>query len=380
MNLDNHRVPSEGALRRVVEDVFWSSLDQYEGNPIRARIFFASREALSKSFGIINLATSYPISLSTIRQLSPAHSSAGGLIAVEHSGEEVAVEGILGKFPSIRGGQPLWLCVESRGPGTLRVSIGEKSILEFARGTVKQLGGMSFDRNSAEILLLSNGLLPAEIPGFGWHIASALLDIGFSMERHGTGGALWILPAGHGLVGNLEGLGKRIGMSGGWWDPYREIWERRTSMIQLGGLKRDQRYEFMWQAAQEWDSLRKDALTTSISSLANIDGAIIMDGTPQVLAFGVICNNFEEPATQVLRSNDPSDPRIGVEVKAAEFGGSRHQSSIDFCSSNFPAGAIVASHDGGLTVFASLMKGVVIGSRVSLIRSDAEVEPSKQLT
>ena len=210
-----HRVPSEGALRRVVEDVFWSSLDQYEGNPIRARVFFASRNALSESSGIINLAISHPISPSTIRQLSPAHSPAGGLIAVEHSGEEVAVEGILGKFPSIRGGQPLWLCVESRGPGTLRVSIGEESILEFARGTVKQLGGMSFDRNSAEILLLSNGLLPAEIPGFGWHIASALLDIGFSMERHGTGGALWILPAGRGLVGDLEGLGKRIGMSGG---------------------------------------------------------------------------------------------------------------------------------------------------------------------
>jgi hypothetical protein len=85
-------VPSEGALCRVLEDVFWSSVDQYEGNQIRARVFFAPRAALTGSGGIIQLAR-HPISRITIRRLSPAHSADGGLLVVEDAPDRVGVEG-----------------------------------------------------------------------------------------------------------------------------------------------------------------------------------------------------------------------------------------------------------------------------------------------
>jgi predicted mannosyl-3-phosphoglycerate phosphatase (HAD superfamily) len=62
-------IPSENALRRVIEDVFWSSLDRYEGNPIRARVFFAPRQALQESGGIIRLEERHLISLETIRRM-----------------------------------------------------------------------------------------------------------------------------------------------------------------------------------------------------------------------------------------------------------------------------------------------------------------------
>jgi hypothetical protein len=97
-----------------------------------------------------------------------------------------------------------------------------------------------------------------------------------------------------------------------------------------------------------------------------------MNGSPEVLAFGVICNTFT-PAAEVLRATDLSTPTTGEVVDPSVFGGSRHRSAIDFCSTYSPAGALVASHDGGLTVFASLKGGSVIGSQVSLIASDAEV-------
>jgi hypothetical protein len=233
---------------------------------------------------------------------------------------------------------------------------------------------MSFNRTVAEVFLKAAGLFPTEPASLDWHVASALLDIGFAIEQHGTGGALWILPAGSSISRELEGLGERIEMRAEWWEPYREMWENRTSIIRLLNPGCNQGHEFLQAAAQQWDLLRRNALSKSISSLAKVDGAIVINGSPQILAFGVICNKFRDPAAQVLRSTDPSHPHSGEVVVASEFGGSRHRSAIDFCSSFFPAGAVVASHDGGLTVFVSLEKGRVIGSQVSLMRFVTEVK------
>ncbi len=247
----------------------------------------------------------------------------------------------------------------------------------MTRGKVNQLGGMSFDRSFAEILLRHTGLFPDQ-EALGWKIAAAILDIGFAIEKHGTGGALWILPAGAAMSGEIEDLGKRIEMSVDWWEPYREMWGDQSSTIRLLNPSGGRQHDFLQPAAQEWDSLRQRALTNSVSSLANVDGAIIINGTPEVLAFGVICNKFRNPTAHVLRSNNPCDSSVGEVVDASEFGGARHQSAIDFCSNNSPAGAVVASHDGGLTVFASLKRGHVLGSRVSQIQSSTEFDSGSQ--
>jgi hypothetical protein len=367
-------IPTEAGLQKVIEDVFWSSVDQYEGTPVRARIFFAPRAALTGSFGIIPLAAPSRLSPKTIRQLSPAHTTDGGLLAIEDVGGVINIEGILGGLPFVGGASPWWLCVESRGPGTLRVSVGFEAILEFIRGEIKRLSGMSFDRTSAEILLMNSRLFPTEPGGRDWHTASALLDVAFAIEQHGRGGAIWILPAGTSLDGDLSGLGNRITMRADWWEPYREMWEMRTTTMRLLNPGCDGRHDFLQDAAQQWDLLRRDALLRSVSRLTNVDGAIVANGSPEVLAFGVICNKFRSPATEILQSTNPKRPTDGTPVQGSAFGGSRHQSAIDFCSSHSPAGALVASHDGGLTVFASTQKGKVVGNKISLIRSHAEVD------
>lgn len=309
------------------------------------------------------------MSTRAIRQLSPAQAPDGALLVVEDPPGGLHIGGMLGNFPSVGGASPLWLCVESRGPGAVRVCVGSEPILEFTRGAVKQLGGMSFDRNAAEGLLMTARLFPTEPSGLAWHVASALLDIAQAIERHGAGGAVWILLAGRFLDGDLAGLGNPVGMSPDAWEPFREVWERRTLTIRLLNPGCDQGHEFLQAAAQEWDRLRMNSIAESISSLANVDGAIVTNGSPEVLAFGVICNRFSCPATEVR------DPK-GEVINASKFGGSRHRSAIDFCSTYSPAGALVASHDGGLTVFASMDQGQVVGNQVSLISSDSEVQPT----
>lgn len=368
-------VPSEHALAHVFEQVFWSSVNHYEGLLLTARVFFAPRAALTTSSGMIAFDTRLAVSQESIRRFSPAHGDDGGLLVVEDSEKGIAIEGILGSSPFSRGSSPHWLCVESRAPGTIRVGSGRLPLLEFTHGSVKQLGGMSFDRTFAEVLLIGAAVFPAEPAGYNWHVASALVDIVFDIEARGKGGAIWILPSSRSSASEVEGSGHRVLMADGWWEPYREMWEDRTSTIRLLNPGCQQGHEFLQTAAQEWDGARKRSLTRSIASLAGTDGAILMDGSPRVLGFGVVYNKFSRPATSVLRTSDPSCPLEGTVVDAAEFGGSRHRSAIDFCSSNHPAVSLVASHDGGVTAFASLAPGKVIGNQVSLIPSHAGVKP-----
>jgi hypothetical protein len=365
--------PSASALAQVIEKVFWASLDRYEGIPLRTRVFFTPRQALTSSSGIICFENRQAFSLTTIRQLSPALAAGGGLLVVEDERQALWIEGILGCSPSITGSSPLWLSVECCDVGVVRVKNSSSPILEFSRGVVRQLGGMSFDRNSAEVLLMSASLFPDEPAGRAWHIASAIIDIAFAIERTGGGGALWILPSTSSSSSEVRGLGQVVRMHSNSWEPYREMWELRTSTIRLLNQGCNAGHEFLQAAAQEWDSLRRNSLIDTVASLAGIDGAILLDGSPQVLEFGVICNQFAVPATTVQELTDPGSPTVGSDVEASYFGGSRHRSAIDFCSSNYPAGAVVASHDGGLTVFVSLSPGKVIGSRISLIQSDSEV-------
>lgn len=269
------------------------------------------------------------------------------------------IHAVLCSSSSVRGASPHWLSVESRGPGCITVCIGSKPILEFTRGTLKHLAGMSLDRTAVEILLMSAKLFPNEPAGLNWHVASMLLDVGRAIDHHGTGGALWILPSGTFMDGGLSDLGHKVEVDPMFWEPFREMWEERTATITLlnspGGPRDEWLLEHQWlqAATQEWDFLRQDAVTRTLSSLTKVDGAIVVNGAPQLLAFGVICNRFSERPTEVLQPSDPSDLTKGEPVDVSVFGGSRHRSAIDFCASHSPAGAVVASHDGGVTVFTS---------------------------
>jgi hypothetical protein len=362
--------PSEETLSHLIETVFWGSLGQYEGHLIKIKAYFISKEALSIP-GVIRLDFPCAVTLDAIRKLSSAHNSDGGILIVESDNSEALIHGLLGNFPSARGVSPFWLCVESRGIGTIRISHSKRPIFEINRGKIKQLGGMTFDRNSAATLLISMGLFRGHsINHFNLGIAHALLDVALEIEETGKGGAIWILSDKFGLNRELDGLGKLIRTSNDWWEPYMEVWEERTLTQQL--IQRGIDDDLVYQAVKERDLSRRRALAKTIAGLAGVDGAIVMNGSPDLLAFGVVCNKFINPALTVLRATDPTSLSVGEVVHKDEFGGSRHQSAIDFCSSYHPAGALVASHDGGITVFVSLEKGKVIGSRISMIPSGSD--------
>src|SRR5437667_11303516 len=102
-------VPTERSLTQVVKDVFWSSLDRYEGDPLTVRIFFAPSAALARSANIVRFDSPCPVSTTTIRDLSPAHALDGGLLVVEEANDSLSFRGILGSFPFVGGrASPVW--------------------------------------------------------------------------------------------------------------------------------------------------------------------------------------------------------------------------------------------------------------------------------
>ncbi len=372
-------VPGQAALESVLEAVFWSSLDKYEDVPLRARIYLAPIAALANPHPtIVQLESMVPATHAEIRRLAPAHGRHGGLVIIEQSGQTV-IAAIYASLRSTEPTHPAWLCIECTGTGVIRVVHYHRVLLEFSRGTVSVSGGMSFDEFVASAFL-SRSLRTQETSGSlgsGLYVSRLFLSIARTIERNGAGGALWILPSGSPNERDLDQLGGyRVKIQPMWAEPFREEWENRTSMIRVLNPPITSDPNWLWwiqQMAQEWDRGRQAAVCAYVADLARVDGAILATGAPDVYAFGVVCNEFKKPATCVMRPSNPGTPFDGsIEVNAAEFGGSRHRSAIDFCSSFAPAGAIVVSHDGGVTVFGSIKPGEVVGTRVSGIQSVAQ--------
>lgn len=370
-------VPTQAALESVLEAVFWSSLDKYEDVPLRARIYLAPIAALANPHPtIVQLESIVPATHDHIRRLAPAHGRHGGLVIIEQSAKPM-IAAIYASLRSTEPTHPGWLCVECTGTGVVRVVNHYRVLLEFSRGTVSALGGISFDENVAS-LILSRSLRADETHAAFVHalnVSRLFLSIARTIERNGTGGALWILPSTSPSKRHLDQLGGyRVKIQPMWAEPFREEWEMRTSLIKVLNppITSLPLLEWVEGMAQEWDRGRQAAVCAYVADLARVDGAILATGAPDVHAFGVVCNKFETPAACVMNPSNPATPFDGsTDVNPADFGGSRHRSAIDFCSSLAPAGAIVASHDGGLTVFGSAKPGEVVGTRISGIWSVA---------
>lgn len=299
-------VPTERSLAAAFETIFWSSLDSYEGAPVKARLFFAPRAALGPYGSALQLLEPKPLSVESVRRLAPAHGDRGGLIVVEQPDGSLCIEGLLGRVPFVRNVSPWWLAVECRGVGAVRITSAQTPVLDFRRGAVRRLGGLSFDRTSAEFLLMGAGIFPERDVADSWRVASALIDIAFDIDELGVGGALWILNPSKRDTSEVRRLGNPVAPKSALWDPYREMWEDRTTTIRLLNPGCNLGHEFLQQAAQEWDLLRRSSVTGSIADLSRIDGATLLSSAPELLEFGVICNRFTAPATTVLRSTNPS--------------------------------------------------------------------------
>lgn len=362
-------VPSAHDLALVLEAVFWASLRKYEGVPTKTRIYLAPRQPLESDIRTVAFDTD--LTEDSIRKLSPAHGREGGLVvrAVE---EGLRVAGICVRHDA-QHPPPLLLCTESTKPGVVRVSSHMLSnFVEIDRLEVRTTDKIERDFARWPVAMA----FQANLPGQRWvrltEVASLFIEVAEAIERSGNGGAIWMLHEGHAGLHQLASHGYRVSMDASWCEPFREEWENRTTtlrMVTTPVIDDEAKLYKIQECTQAWDQSRKSLTAGAVAALARTDGAIVASAKPEVVAFGVVFNEFDKTTPRIVDAGPRVDPfEQATEVAFEKIGGSRHQSAARFCSTFAPASAIVASHDGGLTAFLSMARGEVARRRIPKIR------------
>ena len=91
----------------------------------------------------------------------------------------------------------------------------------------------------------------------------------------------------------------------------------------------------------------------ALAGLTAIDGATVITGRHEVLAFGVkIGGRDGRPRVEQVIVTEPIEGSLPTIVHPSELGGTRHLSAAQFVQDQRDALALVASQDGRFTVFA----------------------------
>jgi hypothetical protein len=164
---------------------------------------------------------------------------------------------------------------------------------------------------------------------------NVLVQLAVSMRAHGRGGLLLIVP-----------------QDGDAW---------RESIVSPTPYALDPPYteltELMVRATSEQDQPSwRESMTLTIELIAGltaVDGAAILAGRHELLAFGakIVRRRGSAPVEQVTVT-EPIEGGVPSIVHPTELGGTRHLSAAQFVHDQRDAVALVASQDGRFTIFA----------------------------
>jgi DisA bacterial checkpoint controller nucleotide-binding len=316
-------IPPLEDLAAIIEVVFWASQLTEEGRPCRPRLLHLKDAdefdetvplglewlgpALPPGVGrrsIHQFEMPVPLDVESLRKLSPAHGRLGYLTWRWGEGGAV-LTGV--QTPGAQ--DPHDLTIVAPGGGTMHLGWMRSRLVTLSAGEVRRFGTCllpSTLRGFVKLVKLFGRLDTA----LGAGIVRALVE-------QGHGGALWLLPEG-------RPLSKKVRVGRGVASDPRGLYER-------------------------WPE--DDACATwlaSIACLAAVDGAVVLDSHLRVLGFAAFVD-LSEPVPVVRKLADGSDEQ----VLSSALGGGRHRSAVEFCRLHAPAGAVVVSEDGRVTLVAA---------------------------
>jgi hypothetical protein len=116
----------------------------------------------------------------------------------------------------------------------------------------------------------------------------------------------------------------------------------------------------------------QDAVSRTVDAIAGltaVDGAALMSGRCELLAFGAkIIRRDGRAAVEQVMLTEPVEGADPLIVHPSQFGGTRHLSAAQFAHDQRDAVALVASQDGRFTVFQwSACESIVRAHRVDAL-------------
>ena len=324
-------VPAPAAIEAIVDAAFWASLRREEGRTPRLSLAFLAPDHVPLA---LSFERSLPLSAHPLTRVAPAVERPGIHLGVWREGGELSVWGATRTLP------PLCFVVEVIAPGLLvikqspAVDSGKFVNVAVIQGdeikVVDQLAAKVPDCPS-----LLRSLLGFEIQHAPAAAANVLIQLAISMRAHGHGGSLLVVPANtsqwrHSIVQPI---------------PY-EASPAFSGLADLMQADEAARAERWWQ-----DSMRR--VVDAIGGLTAVDGAAILTDRYQLLAFGAkIIRRSGSPQVTRVVVTEPIEGSAADIVDPAQLGGTRHLSAAQFEQDQRDSIALVASQDGGFTVFA----------------------------
>lgn len=346
--LGGPRMPAPPSLEDVealVDTAFWASLRREENYLPRISLALLPAELAGQP-----LLFASPLDFDPVRlvRVAPAVERRGIHLGVWRDGGTLKVWGTTRAVPSH------CLVVEVAGPGLLVLKHHRGDGGKFVNVAVLEADRILMIDDSAvkmpDCPAFVGSLLGAELPGLE-SPAGVLVELAVSMRAHGRGGMMLVVPPGT--------------------DAWRESIVQPVSyavspvyngLAEVVDRARQQPHSGEWQ-----DDL--DDAVAAVAGLTAVDGATVMTGRYELLAFGA--KIARRRGSALVEQTSLTEPILGGEaavVHPSALGGTRHLSAAQFVHDQRDTVALVASQDGRFTIFSwSACEDMVHAHRVETL-------------
>ena len=295
-------MPSPADLAELVEAMFFASLHEEEAR--RVELAVAWETTTHDCAAVLALTTPVPATPKTLAKLAPAAATA---IAVRRDNTELVAWALLERSTE-SAYQPL--TITAIASGVLRVDLAGTPRALYARGDMLLFDGV---RTPTDRL--------AQVFG-GWANASVVTRLATRAFAHGHGGMILVSPA---HVETPHGVRVHYGVG-------------RGADLLVGEVR--------------------DEAIDLVARLTAIDNALLIDTDLKVRGFGVQVIEGDTPEMSFAHV-DPYSGESHVD-DLSTFKGTRHPAGVIFCMrQETPAGAIIASQDGRLSIASKDVEGRV---------------------
>jgi Probable sensor domain DACNV len=340
--------PDIDSIEAVIEAAFWASLRRQEGYVPRISIVLLPSEAAGQP---LLFERPLPLSPTALARVAPAVERPGIHLGVWRSGRDLCVWGTTRNIPDIsiviEVGSP-GLIVVKHHRGDARSKFVNVAVLEGDQ--VKIVDERASTLPDCPELL--RWLLGFDSPASWTGDVNVLVELAVSMRAHGRGGLMLVVPADSDDW--QESIVRPIPYAIN--PPFSELADvirsRPADAAEMG----------------RWHE-RLDRAVDAVGGLTAIDGATLINDRFDVLAFGAkIVRRRSYPTIEQVMLTEPVEGSVAAVVSPSLLGGTRHSSAAQFVRDQRKGLALVASQDGGFTIFAwSPCDDIVYAHRVETL-------------
>ncbi len=340
-------VPDTSTVEAIIEAAFWASLRREEGYVPRISLAFVAADTPRRP---LKFERPLPLAAQPLTRLAPAVERPGIHLGVWRDGEQFFVWGATRSLPAF------CFVLEVVGPGLLVVKhTRADGSGKFVNVAVLQGDEVKLiDEQAAQLPDcpdLLGALLGSEAQEASSQDVSVLIQLAVSMRAHGRGGSLLVVPS------NTKQWQESVAQP--------VLYALVPPFAALRELMQDRARRNSHPPWMEAFGRAVDA----VAGLTAVDGATVITGDHEVLAFGAkIVRRREWPQLSGVILTEPTEDARPEVVDPAQLGGTRHLSAAQFVHDQRNAAALVASQDGRFTVFVwSACENMVHAYRIDVL-------------